>query len=70
MLVGDGPTWRTRGRAQRPLQPQIVHFHDDAVERMLDVTAMLAVVVDHVEDLAECGDFTVVRRDRYAPLLV
>ena len=68
VLVGDGPTRRPRGRAQRPLQAEIVDLDDDAVERVLDVAAVLAVIVDHVEDLRERRDLTVVRRHRHSPL--
>ena len=70
VLVGDGPTRSTRGRAQRSLQSQIIHFYDNAVERVFDVSTMLAVVIDHVENLAECGDLTVMWRNGYAPLLI
>ena len=70
VLVGDGPTRSTRGRAQRSLQSQIIHFYDNAVERVFDISTMLAVVIDHVENLAECGDLTVMWRNGYAPLLI
>ena len=68
VLVRDGPAWRARGRAQRALQREIVHLDDDAVERVLDVATMLAVIVDHRENLAERRDGAVVRRDRHTPL--
>lgn len=52
------------------MQSQIIHFYDNAVERVFDVSTMLAVVIDHVENLAECGDLTVMWRNGYAPLLI
>ena len=68
VLIGDGPTRRPRSGAKGALQAKVIDLDDDAVKRMFDITAVLAVVIDHVENLMEGRDRTIVRRDRHAPL--
>ena len=53
VFVGDGPARRARGGTEGALQAQVIDLDDNAVERMLDVATMLAVVLDHVQDLLE-----------------
>ena len=53
VFVGDGPARRARSGAEGTLQAQVIDLDDDAVKCMLDVATMLAVVLDHVQDLLE-----------------
>ena len=50
VLVGDGPARCPRRLAQLLLQRDVVDLDDDAVDLVLDVVSMLAVVADEVED--------------------
>ena len=70
VFVGDRPARGARGGPQRALQRQVVDLDHDAVERVFDVAAVFAVVVDHLQDLVEGGDGAVVRGDGDAPLAV
>ena len=43
-LVGDRPPGRVRGRAERPLEGEVVHLHDDPVDLVAEVVAVLLQV--------------------------
>ena len=57
ILEGGRPARGARGRAQGPLLREGVDLHDDAVDLVLDVVAVLAVVLDVVDLLREATTF-------------
>ena len=56
VLERDRPARRPRRRAEPPLQRHLVDLDDDAVDLVLDVVAMLAVVVDELLHRGHVGD--------------
>jgi len=56
VLVRDRPPRRPAGRTEPPLQGQVVDLHDDAVDLVLDIVPMLAVIVDELLHASEVWD--------------
>ena len=67
VLEGDRPARRAAGGAEPALQRDLVDLDDDAVDLVLDVVAVLAVVLDEGLDLLDRVDDPEVRGDRQAP---
>ena len=67
VLVGDRPARCARGGAEPALHGDLVDLDDDAVDLVLDVVAVLAVVVDVGLDALDGVDDAVAVGDRQPP---
>ena len=70
VLVGDTPARGASRHTQLTLAGNIVDLDHNAVERVLNVVAVLEVVVDHVLDLLEIRHHAVMRRGGDSPGLI
>ncbi len=67
VLVGDRPTRGPGGGSEAALDCGVVDLHNDAVDLVLDVVAVLAPVGDPLEDLRRIVDAHGMTRHRQAP---
>ncbi len=66
VFKGDGPPGGVRRRADLPALGQVVDLHDDPVDLVVEVVAVLEPVLGEGEHLVERGDRRHVRVDREA----